>query len=321
MIYIEDNINDLFLKLYSDIMSFGEESSPRGLKIKEIIAPRICLTNPRNRLIFNEIRKTDIYYAIGEFLWYMSGKNHLNHIQYYAPSISKFSDDGKTLNSAYGWNIFNRYGVDQFQACIDILRDDKDSRQAVIMMRSPEQVVLKTKDQICTNSLHFMIRENRLNLIVNMRSNDLWYGFVYDVFCFTLLQELMAYILDVELGVYYHIPNSLHVYEPQFYYKKLNITSDIITQMNILTFNLSLTSDTTISETVSIESRIRSYETKNIDVLIASIQSNLILTNFWKDLLYVLLCYKNTSEITKVKKLITDKSLIYFLEDKYENSK
>ena len=69
-----------------------------------------------------------------------------------------------------------------------------------------------TKDVTCTFILQFFIRNNKLDLIVNMRSNDLMFGTTYDVFMFTFLQELMAAELGIDVGVYKHVANNMHIY-------------------------------------------------------------------------------------------------------------
>ena len=70
-----------------------------------------------------------------------------------------------------------------------------------------------TKDVPCTVMFHFMIRDNKLNMNVYMRSNDAMLGHVIDVFSFTMIQELIANELDCELGEYNHFCGSFHLYE------------------------------------------------------------------------------------------------------------
>src|SRR5262249_29762239 len=43
--------------------------------------------------------------------------------------------------------------------------------------------------------------------------NDAFLGLPHDIFCFTMLQEIIARSLDVHLGSYKHMVGSLHVYE------------------------------------------------------------------------------------------------------------
>jgi thymidylate synthase len=49
-----------------------------------------------------------------------------------------------------------------------------------------------------------------------MRSNDIVWGLPYDVFLFTMLQELLASELSVDIGSYFHYAASFHLYERHF---------------------------------------------------------------------------------------------------------
>jgi thymidylate synthase len=46
-----------------------------------------------------------------------------------------------------------------------------------------------------------------------MRSNDVWLGMPYDVFCFTGIQMLMAGTIGCQLGTYTHNVGSMHLYD------------------------------------------------------------------------------------------------------------
>jgi thymidylate synthase len=62
----------------------------------------------------------------------------------------------------------------------------------------------------------FRIRNNKLNMSVYMRSNDVWLGSAYDFFQFTRVQIAMASVLGIEPGTYAHHVGSLHIYEDNF---------------------------------------------------------------------------------------------------------
>jgi thymidylate synthase len=47
---------------------------------------------------------------------------------------------------------------------------------------------------------------------VLVRSNDLWYGFANDQYCFSKLQQMIAKELNIETGWYYHFTNNMHLY-------------------------------------------------------------------------------------------------------------
>ena len=232
--------DEMFVTNVANIMANGLNASPRGMAIKEELFARNVLLNPRSRGIMSEARSTDLWYAFGELFWYLSRSQYLVDIQYYSPSIGKYSDDGITLNSAYGYVMGEKYG-DQIGQAIRVLRLDRDSRQSIIVLRHPNEVFDETtKDQICTIALQLFIRNEKLHMGTVMRSNDLFVGFVFDVFCFTMIQEFIAACLGVEVGPYTHISNSLHIYSQHFdVCSKLSTgqmkTSDIV--MDRMTFS------------------------------------------------------------------------------------
>lgn len=209
--------NEAWISTISDLYSEGAIVHPRGMMIKEIQNLSICITDPKLKVISNPLRKMSLPYAVGELLWYLSGRNDLQTMKYYSSRMGMFSDDGETLNSAYGHRIFGKHpsiGFDQWEKVKMQLQDDPDSRQAIIHLNTPHNK--KTKDEVCTLNLQFMIRDGALNMTTNMRSNDIVWGFTYDVFAFMAMQEIMAAELGVEVGLYYHNVASMHLYEKDF---------------------------------------------------------------------------------------------------------
>ncbi|OGR24995.1 MAG: hypothetical protein A2139_14915 [Desulfobacca sp. RBG_16_60_12] len=235
---------DNFERLFSDLVYHANEEpeyvcSPRGQKVRELIAPTITLTDPRARILASPARKADYGFAVGEFLWYWTGRNSLESMLYYNKRMGQFSDDGQTLNSAYGYRTRNKcYPRDgkstlnqagattQWEACKRTLLDDPDSRRALLVIGEPRDYTVgayvPSKDLPCTLSLQFFIRENKLRLHSTLRSNDIVWGLSYDLFSFTLLQEYMmlelqaAGMKDLELGTYTHTAGSMHIYERHF---------------------------------------------------------------------------------------------------------
>ncbi len=201
--------------------------SPRGQPIHELVASGFELTNPRDRLIMSPARATNYGFGVGELCWYIRGDSDLETMTYYNKRMSQFSDDGKTINSAYGMRMFEPKcgsGYSQWDMCIHELKEDPASRRAVIHINQPHDLYKATcpdgsKDVPCTMSLQFMIRDLKLVLHVTMRSNDIVWGLPYDAFSFTCLQECMLYELVAEgvpvndLGSYHHTATSLHVYD------------------------------------------------------------------------------------------------------------
>ena len=214
----EESIDKAWLSWYNKFKENKLSIESRdGNVVAECINAITIIENPTKNVMTNCIRKLSMRYAIGEMLWYMSGNPSLKAIQHYTKAWDRMSDDGETVNSNYGYIIKDVFGFDQYEYCKQLLIKDKNSRQAVIHIKTPIDTIEKpTKDLNCTVCLQFIIREDKLYCTTYMRSNDLWLGFPYDVFQFTCLQVRMAMELDLEIGSYTHIAGSLHLYERDF---------------------------------------------------------------------------------------------------------
>ena len=91
---------------------------------------------------------------------------------------------------------------------------DKNTRQAAISIYDGKEIHAYDKDTPCTYAVQFTImpKTRKLNMAVVMRSNDLWFGFCNDQYCFANLQMLVAYELGIDVGEYYHYAHNLHLY-------------------------------------------------------------------------------------------------------------
>lgn len=208
---VGNSLTDVWKEWYSLLsMQDKTDSSRDGEVCGEVINAVTVIKDPTQNILKSDIRKLPMRYAVGELLWYLSGNNKLDAIKRYSKAWESLSDDGETINSAYGYRIFEQFGFDQWEYVKGLLKKDPNTRQAVIHIKDASNK--PTKDTPCTVSLQFLLRNGQLNLTTYMRSNDIWLGFPYDVFSFTCLQIIMAFELGVEIGEYTHIAGSLHLY-------------------------------------------------------------------------------------------------------------
>lgn len=202
------------------ILERGKVAEPRGKRTLELFPVSFELLNPRNRCVLNPLRKWSFPLALGEFCWHVSGSNDLEFIEYYASRWRDFTEDGSTISgSCYGHRVFNdkNHGASQWERLIDVLKSDPDSRRAILYFSdSTDNFSDSSKDVPCATTIQFFLRSGCLHAITQMRSNDAMWGLPYDVFLFTMLQELLACELGVELGSYYHSVSSLHLYDYHF---------------------------------------------------------------------------------------------------------
>ena len=211
-----ETIEQSYAPLIDALIKEGQPVAPRGLGTRELSPVSITINDPRRNVISDACRRLNYGFMNAEFAWIMSQSNEA-WIAHYNKNWLSFSDDGETLNGAYGDRVFRYRGpskiIDQFEAAYEQLKADPLSRQATIVLFNPELDYRETKDKPCTNLMRFKIRNGKLQMIVFMRSNDVILGYPYDVFNFTSLQAVMASKLGVELGSYTHIVDSMHIYE------------------------------------------------------------------------------------------------------------
>lgn len=203
-----NNFNEVFIESIKKINEDGIWTNPRGFKCKEILSPVLILNDPNNCLCTIKDRKLNYAFVIIEKFLFLSGESKPDIILAYNKQMKNYLNDKGDFDGAYGPRVNG-----QLDFIYKELKNDKDSRRAVVTIHNDIDNNIGTKDSACTLSWQFMIRENKLVMFVNMRSNDVNWGLSIDIPTFAFMQEVMASWLDIELGKYIHHPASLHYYD------------------------------------------------------------------------------------------------------------
>lgn len=231
------NNNDMLKKAVLAIREHGYESNPGNSEINTdgtrfIDGVTITVRDPRDRWLSVEGRNSSAISAIGETFWVLAGRNDLKFLSRVLKRAPNFSDDGVTWRGAYGPRL---YANGQLDSVINRLRKNPNTRQAYLTIYDPAldsdeglaahrpdgQSV--TKDMICNIALLFSITYNRLNLTVINRSQDVLWGMSSINFIeFSILQEVVAKVLGVEVGVYKLFSNNIHYYNNEDSKKQLS---------------------------------------------------------------------------------------------------
>jgi len=171
------------------------------------------ILNPMDNHITHRDRNWKLDYAEAEWQWYLSGDRNLKGLEKIygkVPEIWKRMAWGNgDVNSNYGWQWKRD---NQLSRVIKLLKANKSTRQASISIYDGKEMSEYIYDTPCTYAVNFTVLDNKLNMSVMMRSNDIWYGFCNDQYCFSMLQKLVADELSMEVGTYFHFVNNLHIY-------------------------------------------------------------------------------------------------------------
>lgn len=205
------NAREAFVYFYNEIndngIVFGDT--------KALFNVGFTLEHPQSKIIdvLNPNRNFNLQYAEAEWQWYLSGDSSIDKLGEINGSIppiwETMADSDRKVRSNYGWQWERNHQLDKVVA---MLKTNPETRQAVISIYDGKEISTYSKDTPCTYAVQFTILDNKLHMAVLMRSNDLWFGFCNDQYCFASLQELVAERLSMELGTYYHFAHNLHLY-------------------------------------------------------------------------------------------------------------
>ena len=203
------NANHAFNSLRADIIDKGIPFA----NTKALFNIGFYLQNPLDNKITNKERDWKEEYAEAEWQWYLSGDRNIKKLgDIYGkipPIWERMADHNGNVNSNYGWQWLRN---DQYEYIIDKLKFENDTRHAAISIYDCKENLDYENDTPCTYAVQFTIINDKLCMSVYMRSNDLWYGFCNDQYCFSMLQKKVAEDVNKDIGWYYHHAHNMHLY-------------------------------------------------------------------------------------------------------------
>ena len=171
------------------------------------------IQNPLDNHITHKQRDWKLEYAEAEWQWYLSGDRNIKKLgELYGkipPIWEKMADSDGNVMSNYGWQWQRNNQIDYV---VGKLREQPKTRHAAISIYDAKEFEQYRKDTPCTYAIQFTILNDKLNMSVYMRSNDIWYGFCNDQYQFSMLQKMIADRLSIDVGWYYHHAHNMHLY-------------------------------------------------------------------------------------------------------------
>jgi thymidylate synthase len=199
-----------------------------GVKMLEVLGVSFIADSPA---IFGTPNQE---YIDREIEWYKSQSLCVDDIPGETPQIWKdVSDRNGYIHSNYGYLIWSKENGSQYEKCLAELTRNSYSRRAIMIYTRPsiqdEYDSDGMSDFICTNAVQYLIRDGRMNAVVQMRSNDVIFGYRNDYawqkhVLDTLVQHYNCLCTSeeqrVSAGDIIWNAGSLHVYERHFNYVK-----------------------------------------------------------------------------------------------------
>ena len=173
-------------------------------------------------------------YIDKEIDWYCSGSTNINDIygdEREPPEAWKYAANKHgEINSNYGRLIFDDIYYRQYENVLNELADSNDTTRRATMVYNRPSIWTEFQDGgkndfICTNAVTYYIRDDKLQAVVQMRSNDVvfgykndyaWQRYVMGLIC----QDLGGNNSKLKPGLLIWQVQNLHVYERHFHLVK-----------------------------------------------------------------------------------------------------
>lgn len=219
------NVNDGFFEMVTKIhyQEIGTEQhkSRYGdtLRLKYPVTWGYVM--PEECVLMNHVRDANPFFHMYEALWMLAGSDDVHAVAQFCSRMKEFSDDGDTINDAYGYRWRHWFEYDQLLSLRKILKTDPNTRRAVLTMWDAtadlEGTRMNMKAVPCNTHCYFAIKDGRLNLTICNRSNDLlWGAFGANAVHFSFLLQYMAMMCGLKTGMMVHFSNDLHLYQEHY---------------------------------------------------------------------------------------------------------
>lgn len=187
-----------------------------------------CMSNTTN--IF-DIKKAKAIYK-----WYKKHDSKDDSITKYFEEYKHCIDkDHPDFNSNYGLYAYSQEGLDK---CIRRLAQNTMTRQAMFCINNNEAMSDRSIDKLCTNTIQFFIRNNRLIMCISMRASNFFTLLPYDLFMFCfwyfyVYNKLYNEYNMKDLGIEY-----INIHAATIHYYDKNLDNIQIQEYNENIYNL-----------------------------------------------------------------------------------
>ncbi len=162
------------------------------------------------------IRKTAFKNCVDELLWIWQKKS--NNVKDLNSHIwDSWADDEGSIGKAYGYQlgVKHKYPEGEFDQVDRILYDlkhNKNSRRIITNIYNHHDLN-EMNLYPCAYSLTLNVTGNKLNAILNQRSQDMLTANNWNVCQYAVLVHMLAQVSDLEVGEFVHVIADAHIYD------------------------------------------------------------------------------------------------------------
>ena len=158
--------------------------------------------------------------AIDEILWIWQKKsNNVNDLNSHI--WDQWADKDGSIGKAYGYQMAKKYDfktkqgikhIDQVDYVLNLLQNDKSSRRIMTNLFNHEE--LKDMNlEPCAYSTQWLVKEGKLHLILNQRSQDMLAANGWNTMQYAALLHMFAQVSNLKVGKLIHNIGDCHIYD------------------------------------------------------------------------------------------------------------
>ncbi len=217
--------DNLFISMCSDILENGfsseneivrarwQDGSPAHTLKKFCVVNRYDLSKEFPALT---LRPTPYKSAVDELLWIWQKKS--NNVKDLSSKIwNAWADENGTIGKAYGYQlgVKHKYKEGMFDQVDRVLYDLKNNKYSRRIMTNiyVHQDLSEMSLYPCAYSVTFNVTGNKLNAILNQRSNDILVANSWNVVQYSVLVHMLAQVTGLEAGELVHVIADAHIYD------------------------------------------------------------------------------------------------------------
>lgn len=202
-----------YLILGLDLINNGHVKDTRTGKVRSMSGRSLSFDLQKGFPLLTT-KYINIKHILYEVVWYLMGTESIDFLQSHGIHIwDDWADSNNSIGKTYGyqWRHFNDI-TDQVAEVKRLLKEDKYSRRIMINGWNPTQLSEMALPP-CIVNLHFIVEDNKLNLVVYQRSADFCLGVPYDIAEMALITHLFADDAGLDVGTLTMFYGDIHIYE------------------------------------------------------------------------------------------------------------
>lgn len=174
------------------------------------------------------LRKTYVKSAVDEMLWIWQRKSNNIH-DLHSHIWDEWADEDGSIGKAYGYQMgvkhqYKEGKMDQVDRVIYDLKNNPYSRRIMTNMYV-HQDLSEMNLYPCAYSMTFNVTDNRLNAVLNQRSQDVLAANNWNVVQYAVLMHMLAQVCDLQVGELVHVIADAHIYD-----RHIEIVKELITR-------------------------------------------------------------------------------------------